>query len=267
MTASAWNWKGKDGNTGGLLYESGNWGDLLKMLWLSAILEWKRQFDAPTNYLDLFAGDVSYPLGRKTLFRIRQAALPEFAFLEQPFLAARRWPSSASAAALLVDGSVEAFDADAGRRRRWREAEGVSVPEGESGWDVFAVRKPDPDGLWLVDPYDFLAEWREQLPLLTEKAKETSVLLYLYNRSAKGPEAFRNYRAFRNVLEDLRGDAPKRVGRIAADVFLPASHHEMIFLPGAADRQRPGFDRLLDELGRRTESLLSAHGKASAFDC
>lgn len=267
MTTDSWKWKGKDGSAGGLLYESGNWGDLLKMLWLSAILSWKRQFDAPTNYLDTFAGDTSYPVGRKTLFRIRRAAMPEFAFLETPFIATGRWPSSASAARLLTEGRIEVFDADFGRRQRWSAESEVAVPEAASGWDVLAGRDPDTDGVWLVDPYDFLSEWRQWLPMLLDKASQTTVLLYVYNRSAKNTEAFREYRAFRNALEDLRGDAPKRIGRIAADPFLPRSHHEMVFLPGAADRERESFDSLLATLASRTERIVSACEAASAYDC
>ena len=267
MAEASWNWKGKDGTAGGLLYESGNWGDLLKMLWLSAILTWKRQFDVPTNYLDTFAGDIGYPLSRKTLFRISRAGLSGFAFLEDLFIGRGVWPSSASAARLLVRGRVEVFDADPGRRGRWREEAGVTVPDAESGWEVLAERRPDPDGVWLVDPYDFLAEWRQWLPVLTEKAAETTVLIYIYNRSARSGETFREYRAFKNALEDLRGDAVKRVGRIPADAFLPTAHHEMVFLPGAADRRREGFDSLLEELAVRTRGLTDAYVAASAFDC
>lgn len=267
MTTEAWKWRGKDGGGGGLLYESGNWGDLLKMLWLSAILTWKRQFAAPTNYLDTFAGDVAYPLGRKTLFRLEQAGLTAFDFLREPYLASGRWPSSASAARLLTPGRVEVFDADAGRRGNWREVPGVTALEGESGWDILEAREGDPDALWLVDPYDFLAEWRQRLPALIAKAEDTSILLYLYNRSARNDEFFREYRAFKNTLEDLRGDLPKRLGRIPADVFLPRSHHEMLFLPGRADRERDGFKAMLRELGERTAHLTAAHAAAAAFDC
>ena len=50
-----WNWKSRDGNQGGLLYESGNWGDLLKMLWLKAVLDWKSSVADSVPYFDPFA--------------------------------------------------------------------------------------------------------------------------------------------------------------------------------------------------------------------
>ena len=267
MATTPWNWKGKDGSRGGLLYESGNWGDLLKMLWLVALLRWKNRSGKAVNYFDPFAGDANYPLGRKTLFRFAQAGLSELAFIRGPFVERGVWPSSAAAAGLLVGGRVEVFDADPGRRSRWRDVAGVECLESDSGWTLLEGRSPDPDGVWLIDPYDFLAEWRARLPLILKQAEETSILLYMYNRSARSPEAFADYRAFRNALEDGRGDFPKRLGRIAADVFLPRSHHEMVFLPGRADRGAEGFDGVLEELGRRSAELAAALERAAAFDC
>lgn len=267
MPGTDWNWKAKDGSAGGLLYEPGNWGDLLKTLWLTAVLEWKRSAAPTVNYLDPFAGDVDYPLGKKAAFRLREAALPELDCLRQPFLDKNRWPSAAAAARLLAPGTVEAFDLDPGRRRRWRDVPGVAVPDAASGWDVLADREPDPDAVWLVDPYDFLAEWRQRLPLVLDRAGKITLLVYIYNRSGRKDAAFRDYRAFRNALEDARGDAPKRLGRVVADPFLPRCHHEILFLPGADDQQRPGFDRLLDELARRSARLAAAAARAAAFDC
>lgn len=265
--AEKWNWKAKDGSDGGLLYESGNWGDLLKIVWLEAILGWKGRVGAPVNYLDTFSGDVDYPLGRKAAFRINQAGLSSLQFIRHPFINKQRWPSSASAARLLVGGRVEVFDADFGRRKRWEKAHGVAVAAGESGWDILSARADDPEAVWLVDPYDFLAEWRDRLPLIMDRARRTTILVYVYNRAARNVEAFREYRAFRNALEDSRGDAPKRVGRVAADVFLPRAHHELLFLPGEEDCRRAGFDELLSELERRTWGLTEAIDHAAAVDC
>ncbi len=236
-----WNWKSRDGNQGGLLYESGNWGDLLKMLWLKAVLDWKSSVADSVPYFDPFAGDIKYPLGAKTLFRIEQieqsgqASSREFAFLRDAFLNRGFWPSAASGARLLAKGAVEVWDADAGRRDNWRAAGNVAVPEGESGWQLLRDRPDDPGAVWLIDPYDILAEWRDVLPLVAERSRATTTLLYVYNRSAKNAEAFREYRACRNALETLRGGLPKRIGRIAADAFLPRAHHEMWCLPCEAD--------------------------------
>lgn len=267
MAEKEWNWKAKDGSGGGLLYESGNWGDLLKILWLEAVLEWKRGHGAPVDYLDPFAGDVDYPLGAKTAFRLGLAPLPGLDFIRSRFIEKGRWPSSASAARLIADGHVEVFDADAGRRGRWSATPGVTVPEGVSGWDILASREAVPNALWLVDPYDFLAEWRTMLPVVIDKARQTAVLVYIYNRAAKNDRLFREYRAFRNALEDMRPDLPKRIGRVAADVFLPQSHHELLFLPGEADCRRSTFDALAKELEQRAGDLAAVLEKAAAVDC
>lgn len=267
MASGGWNWKNKDGRNGGLLYESGNWGDLLKLLWLVAVVEWKQDSGRPANYFDPFAGDVCYPLGVRAAHRLRRTGPEHFALIERAFLQKGFWPSAASAAALTVGGALEIWDADPGRRDNWRGIDGVSVPEGESGWQLLEARLSDPDGVWLLDPYDFLAEWRDWLPLVVEKANDTSVLLYLYNRSGKNAEAFAGYRAFRNALDDLRGELPKRLGRVAADGFLPRSHHEMLFLPGAGDRRNGGLERLFDELERVTAAVNAGLARAAVFDC
>ncbi len=71
--ATPWNWKNKDGASGGLLYASGNWGDVLKMMWLLAIIAWKKEnVTDSVNYFDPFAGDVHYPVSEKTLRRIKR---------------------------------------------------------------------------------------------------------------------------------------------------------------------------------------------------
>lgn len=267
MSGNNWNWKAKDGTGGGLLYDSGNWGDLLKMLWVAAVIDWKRRNGARVNYRDPFAGDVSYPLGKKTGFRLADARLARLDFIRKDYLDKGLWPSAASGARLLAGGSIEVWDADPGRRGNWGGLDGVTVPEADSGWTLLAERKADPHALVLVDPYDFLAEWREMLPLVIETAGRTTLLLYLYNRSGRGPEAFANYRAFRNALDDAWGDRPKRLGRVAGDAFLPRTHHEMLILPGEADRAGDDVEKLFDELGRLTGDLTAVQEKAAVFDC
>lgn len=249
------------------MYESGNWGDLLKLLWLVAVIGWKNRSGAETNYFDPFAGAVRYPAGKKTRFRFEQAGLDELAFIRSPFVEQGYWPSSAAAARLLFGGRAEVFDADPERREGWAGTEGFVRLEGDSGWALLEGKAADPHGVWLIDPYDFLAEWRARLPLVAERAESTSILLYLYNRSARSAECFAEYRAFRNALEDRWGDAPKRLGRVAADVFLPRSHHEMLFLPSRADAAAAGFGELLRELGRLSVKLNAAMERAAVFDC
>jgi hypothetical protein len=270
MSPKNWNWKSKNGTHGGLLYESGNWGDILKMLWLAEINRLKQHDGRAVNYTDPFAGDVHYQPGKKAAFRLAQCSLPQIDFLQNMFLKNNLWPSAASGALLLADGTTEVWDADQGRRSAWRDA-GVPVAElaeGESsGWDIVARAAPDPDGVLLVDPYDFLAEWEERLPLLVEKSESVSVLLYLYNRSGKNKETFARYRRFRGQLDDRTEQRDKRIGRVAADSFLPDAHHEMIFLPCGADAERSGFGTLLDRLGDCAFRLREAQSRAGVFDC
>lgn len=270
MTAKSWNWKQKSGESGGLLYESGNWGDVLKMLWLAEIIRWKEANGAAVTYVDAFAGDTHYPLGDRMAFRIRRCGLAELEFIEEKFLSRNLWPSAAAGAALLASGGVTVWDADEGRRNSWREigADVAKDPSSEKGgYAILAEQAADAAAVLMADPYDFLAEWREELPGLVAKSRECSVLLYLYNRSARTREAFAEYRRFRGRLDNLAGDCPKRIGRIAADGFLPNSHHEMVFLPGEADRARPGFQELLDRLGDITHQLNQAQQRLAVFDC
>lgn len=266
MTANAWQWKGKDGSRSGLLYEPGNWGDLLKMLWLARILLWKGRAGRRVDYFDPFAGEVSYPLAGKALFRFNRAGLAGLEFIRRDFLEQGCWPSAAAAARLLIQGRMEVFDADPGRRRGWAECPGAEVLSGACAWTLTERRAPDSAAVWLLDPYNFLGEWRTRLPLVVDKAKSATILLYVYNRSAGSPEAFEDYRAFRNALEDARPDLPVRLGRVAADGFLPRAHHEMFFLPGRADVEDDGLDHLLRELEDSACETAAALQRAAAFD-
>lgn len=259
--ADAWNWKNKDGSNPGLLYESGNWGDLLKMLWVHSVLDWKQRDGTIVNYLDPFAGEIQYPISRKARHRLALRPIDAFAFIQDEFLRNGYWPSAASGARLTAGGRIEIWDADPGRRERWREVPGVVVPDSESGWSVLRDHPDDPDGVWLVDPYDFLAEWREYLPLVLARSLTATTLVYIYNRSAKSETAFKNYREFKNALEDNAGDRNKRLGRIEADVFLPRSHHEMLLLPSDDDAKRPDFPQLLAELEDLAFQLSDLYGR------
>ncbi len=278
MSTSPWNWKGKDRAVGGLLYESGNWGDCIKLLWLKAILAWKKREYGLVRYRDPFAGDVTYPLGKKTVFRLNLFPAEVFQFIREKYLAANRWPSSAAA---ILEFAAEAlvWDADSARRNNWREITGVGVlPDTNAGggkndgWSLFAegnLSRPEKDEnteLWLLDPYDFLAEWREVAPSLLERSRRTTVLLYIYNRSGRSPEAFRNYRAFMNRLEDGRPDLPKRLGRTPADAFLPTCYHEMLFLPSEGDCRRESLADLFAELGRISWTVGEAVRRAGEFE-
>lgn len=266
MSTTTWNWKGKDGVKGGLLYEPGNWGDLLKLSWATIIGRWKQRAGRSFSYFDPFAGDVCYPLGNKTLLRFGRVAAEDLGFIRASFLDHGAWPSTASSMLLLGADSFEVFDLDDERRGRWRAVDRANVLEGDSGWRLLAEKIPDERGLWLIDPYDFLAEWREALPIVLGKLGGATMLLYLYNRSARKPEAFREYRAFRNALEDGLNGWPIWLGRAAGDGFLPGSHHEMILLPGTGDVEREDFPELSIELEQTTLRLASAIERTGIFD-
>lgn len=267
MTAEEWNWKNKDGSKPGLLYESGNWGDILKLLWLIEILRWKRSRGVLVNYFDPFAGDVRYPLGKRTRYRLECTFPHGVDPAASVFVETGWWPSSASVAASLAGGTVEVWDADPGRRANWLANDSVAVADGADGWELLQTKPADPEGVWLIDPYDFVAEWRERLPVVLERAQTTTTLLYLYNRSGRGEAQFRLYRAFRNALEDMRGELPKRIGRVAADAFLPQCYHEMIFLPGAADCRDPGCEPLLTRLAEIAGTVNAGLRRVGMCDC
>lgn len=250
-----WIWKNKDGSAPGLLYESGNWGDLIKLLWTKAVIDWKQATSGPANYLDPFAGDADYPLTRKSAHRIRCTGRERFGFIEKKFLANARWPSAASGLRGVVRGEVEVWDLDEDRRRRWSEQKGFTVADADSGWTLIRDHKDDAKGVWLIDPYDILSEWRERLPLIAERSRRNTILLYIYNRSGKNPETFKQYRVFKNALDDALGERPKRLGRVASDHFLPQAYHEMLFLPSDADIAQPSFPDLLDRLGDEASAV------------
>ncbi|MCD8140438.1 MAG: hypothetical protein LUE17_11785 [Planctomycetaceae bacterium] len=253
MTSDNWNWKNKDGSKSGLLYESGNWGDVLKLLWLIETLRWKGETNARVSYFDPFAGDVSYPLGRRTRFRLDCCRLDRLDPVARDFIDRGRWPSAASAALAML-GSVEVWDAEPGRRANWLGQPGAAVLDGDDGFVLLRERQPD-EGVWMVDPYDLLADWRDALPGIVDKARTATVLVYLYNRSGKNEQQFRNYRAFRNALDDARGELPKRIGRVAADAFLPQCHHEMIFLPSEVDCRSGGVEQVMERLAAHAETV------------
>jgi len=218
---------------------------------------------AQIRYVDPFAGAADYPAGPRVKQRLALTDLPDVRMSTSNFLERGGWPSAARLAALVLpDGGATLFDADAERRETFRDAGMFRVLSAGDGWDAARAAAPDGTGLLLLDPYDFLAEWRERLPLVVELAERTNVLVYVYNRAARGREAFRDYRDFRNALDDARGGRPKLFGRAAADGFLPTAHHEMLFLPCPRVAESPAFgalrEALVDGAFRAAEGVMRA---------
>jgi hypothetical protein len=250
---SGWTWKPRDARGEGLLYEPGNWGDILKALWVRAVMRylvrvWGRDVEA----VDPFAGAPDYDLPAASRRRLDRVEVDGALFA--PFLDAGRWPSAAALlSASLPEGAspVICFDLDSGKRSRFCGDARFATARGPDGWAVAAERRPGSRGLLLLDPYDFLHEWKGRLDDVLAASAETNVLLYVYNRSARDPERLRDYRTFRHALADAWGEAPMRVGRVPADGFLAAAHHEVVWLPGPELCTRHDHDELLRELEQR----------------
>lgn len=256
-----WKWKAKDGTVSTLLYEPGNWGDLLKLGWAATLARWRMERE-PFAYFDPFAGARTYPLSAGARVRWARCGLPGpdlGRWLQQD-----QWPSTAEVVRTLTGCPAEVFDADADRRQSWAGS-GAVVLDGTDAWQLSMARPAVPGEIWLVDPYDFLADWRQNLHVLLDKARTVSIVLYVYNRSAGKKEAFADYRAFVNKLTDGRGSLPRCLGRVPSDGFLPRAHHEMLFLPGAADAARPGFAALVRSLDECTRLVADAVRRSAEF--
>jgi hypothetical protein len=268
MAHSQWTWKGKDGSSGKLLYEPGNWGDILKNLWLTILVSWMRE-DSPSpleGYNDFFAGAPQYPLAEKTRLRFTRIAFPEFYCIKEPYINKRKWPSSASTVRLLCDVIITLYEKDPIRMEQWQDVPAVKYFHVDSGWEALSGVIPRAADINMVDPYDILAEWREILPCLNGKFGKTTLLIYVYNKSALNKEAFDNYRAFRNAVVDATQGLATCFGRIASDPFLPRAHHEMWLLPekGLADSKE--YVPLTERLAEKTHLLNQAQKRFAEFD-
>lgn len=229
-----WQWKEKDGSSGGLLYEPGNWGDIIKGEWLLQLLH-DPAFATGLcrSYLDPFAGMLEYPASCGC--RERLALLPESLFLPQAvraYLDRGVWPAACTLAADCLPigaAKLKVYDKDERRRLLLAESERFLVVGAGCGYELLA--SAEPHGLVLVDPYDFLAEWHEMLPRVLGTAQRSPLLLYVYNRAGRSRAQMQEYRRFRGALRKEGQSA--WWGRVAADPFLPDCWHEMFFFPAA----------------------------------
>ncbi|MDR0363007.1 MAG: hypothetical protein LBJ46_10055 [Planctomycetota bacterium] len=251
---------------GGLLYEPGNWGDALKASWLATLLRWvaDRSSGGFSGYLDPFAGAPTYPLGAQTAKRFEALRSDTLAFLHTPFIEQGLWPSAATIFRELSSSPMTVYDADRERREAWRGSPGVAIAEAASGWNALESAVGDENRLTLVDPYDILAEWRGLAESALFRPGLGTTLIYVYNRSAKSAEQFREYRAFRAFLDDTTG-VRYLAGRVGCDPFLPNSHHEMILLPGRTIESGRDFEQIADRLEAATLELDAAMGRMAVF--
>lgn len=273
-----WGWKATDGAVGGLRYEPGNWGDVLKLAWLLPTLEVMRDMGVAEAF-DPFAGAPEYPLGGTVRRRLNRVSDTRCAALLEPYLARGVWPGSASVLADVLGGGmvpggpdvcVAVYDADEGRRGALAGTGRFAMLPLASGYDVLPrMAEERAEGargerFLLLDPYDFLAEWEDVLPRLLAVGAGVTVLLYVYNRSGRGSPDFRRYRSFRRALE--AGGRQFCAGRVPADGFLPTTYHEMILLPSETLRGGGGYDTLCTELSERTHSLAKGIAEQGVFE-
>lgn len=255
--ADDWAWKAKGGARPGLLYEPGNWGDLLKAAWVLRVLAWMRSRGDALIYLDICAGAPCYPMPTETALRLRSFRDPVVDDALALFGDETAWPSAARLAMVGTPpgAAVQVFDADADRRNAWHAVAGAEVlsPAGEKGWNL--LKPAESNRLILVDPYDLVAEPKAHVIAMLEAAQSAPVLAYIYNRSARGPEMLRAYRRLRHLIDDAWGRERRLLGRVPADSFLPRAHHEMLLLAPARTASWEGFAELLDSLADVTRRL------------
>ncbi len=266
----AWSWKVADPAANrdlGLLYEPGNWGDVIKGSWAEHVA---RQLAASAaksgrsevRYLDPFAGAPTYPLLESVVSRLEWFGSGSFLDAQDPWLREGRLASTGLLVrhAILEVGvtpNVSVFDIDDSRRDAWSKIDGVEVLDAASGIDVIDGARAD---LILIDPYDFFVDWRPYISSVLDAARRALVLVYLYNKSPRGGGHHRSYLQLRDEIATAN-DVTLLVGRVPSDAVLPRAFHEVILL---------GPDGLVapfrTELSRMTRRLACKLGTTGAFE-
>jgi hypothetical protein len=272
-----WRWKSEDGSTSderGLLYEPGNWGDVLKGVWAVIAARWviRARSLQILRYSDPFAGSPAYPLVEAARRRLKSVPIAWFQDLQAPFVARNTLASTASLireAVLQKAGGSEPrctgvqrqiYDADPCRRERWNDMADTAVLAAASAEEALE-RMTSADGradFLLVDPYDLFDRSSEILPNALRRTGESVALLYLYNRSPRGGGHLRTYRALRQGLELAAKPAASLIlGRIPADASLPRAYHEVI-LAGPKDIVGSALPELNDATCALSQSITAA---------
>lgn len=252
-----------------LLYEPGNWGDVLKGAWAVAAAERLASQKREITYADPFAGAPWYPLVPAAAERLQNAPCEALRRLAAPHAAAGRWPSTA---VLFRDGAASrgsstgllVFDLDADRREAWREVPAAQVLVATSGEEALSWigAQPLPPDFLLVDPYDLLDHPTRRLEPALPLASRGLVLLYLYNRAPRGGGHERAYRSLRRAIADAcpRGSRVL-LGRLASDARLPRAFHEVILVGPAAE-----VEPLASSLEPLTRELAASVAAEGAFE-
>lgn len=267
-----WRWKPGDVSApqSGLLYEPGNWGDVLKGTWAALIAREiaKAGKEDTFIYFDPFAGSPEYPLTRDA--RERFEGLPESAFkiAQRSFVERDCWASTACVVQSVLSAAgwaalLHVFDADLERRAAWSKCPRVVCLNASSGLDVLRdlVLHATSDGTYeeerldlvLVDPYDLFDRWGVFLDLAQDLAQRCPVLLYLYNKSPRGTGYADQYGRLRIALANRFRDCgvKVRLGRVPSDLKEPRAYHEVIL---AAPLNQP-YSAFEDALRAATEDL------------
>jgi len=229
-----WSWKDADRALNpalNLLYEPGNWGDVLKGLWaVELVPRLKETCAGRLRILDPYSGALDYPCTEATRKRLGGAGPSSFRRWQRDYLKRGRL---ASTGRLLqeacrhhaMDSHTVIAEIDQERRATWH-GEVECDPRTPLELLVGAGQKFD---LVCWDPYDFFEQWSHSLPALWEVARHIPGLVYLYNKSPRGVQQMRNYEQLRRRIP-----SPALFGRVPSDGLLPRAFHETILLAPAA---------------------------------
>jgi len=265
-----WRWrvadreKSKDLN---LLYEPGNWGDVIKGLWAATTARALVSGRKEIRYLDPFAGGPTYPLLDASARRIETVPVEWFRTLQEPYLKKGLLPSTA----LLVSEAVKAaggearlkvFDTDPVRLEAWRSLPNTEILPVLSGEAALESLRPEDVDFVLIDPYDLFVKWQVFLPAILKIAARLPVLAYAYNRAPRGPGQQRMYGDFRKAIEKGTGPATGiLIGRIPADATIARAYHEVL-LAGPEKLVRG----VRQELADLTRTLARTLAEMGAFE-
>lgn len=269
-----WRWRVADQEANrdlNLLYEPGNWGDILKGMWaaLTTRALARGRSRGPFRYLDPFAGAPTYPLVEAASRRLARVSAGYFRQLQDAYARSGRLASTAllvrdAARDSGVDFRMDVFDTDDARRESWAsvaEARILPVPSGEAVVEALKSLEEAPR-LILIDPYDFFVRWSFFLPHVLSAARRSTVLVYSYNRAPRGPGQQRMYEDLRRALEaGLPGGEEALLGRVPADATMARAYHEMVLLGKTAE-----LGDLRDELRAVTSDLATAIVSEGAFE-
>jgi hypothetical protein len=269
-----WRWRVADQEANrdlNLLYEPGNWGDVIKGMWATVTASALAQGDTerPFLYLDPFAGAPTYPLVEAASRRLAEVPAGQFRRLQDVYARSGSMASTAllvrdAARAAAGDFRMEVYDTDDARREAWAaiaEARILPGPSGEAVVEALENLEEAPR-LILIDPYDFFVRWSFFLPHVLAAARRSVVLVYSYNRAPRGPGQQRMYGDLRRALAaGLPRGEEALIGRVPADATVARAYHEMMLL-GA-----PAFLRALrEELSAVTRDLATAIVSGGAFE-